>query len=212
MSAFCPRCGTPFPTDWGATLRMQVQCRACHLAPTDVPRILAPSGDELGYALGDWPVSDRGALTGALVDVDIPYRWEDGLVLVVPAAAAAEVDNLLEDFTGAGEAGTAVGDREDWEEHPDALGAEAAQAAMAELFVAADRLQHAPYDEGAGGELLAATATVTGCPPPYGIEQSVWRRIQDLAFALAADVEEDADAEVVTAHARDLRNFLRDLV
>jgi hypothetical protein len=84
---FCPRCGAQFPVEISSYLvRTDVRCRDCRLAPTEAPPVLAPSDDEIGYDLSDWPVTDRGPVTAALVEMTIPYRWEKGLVLVVPAS------------------------------------------------------------------------------------------------------------------------------
>src|SRR2546426_8441898 len=75
-------------TEWGLPLE----------AP---PQILAPSkvdDDQVAYELVEWPPEDRIIATDDLVELGIPYRWEDGLVLVVPATVEAQVDALLDEI------------------------------------------------------------------------------------------------------------------
>jgi hypothetical protein len=206
---FCPRCGAQFPVEISSYLvRTDVRCRDCRLAPTEVPPVLAPSEDEVSYDLSDWPVIDRGPVTAALVEMTIPYRWETGLVLVVPAAVEEAVDRLLEEFQGV--AADQAGATEEGDE--DADGGEEAQEAMSGLFVAADRLQHSPFDEKAAMDFAEATAAVGACLPPYGIEHQVWTHIQERAAAVVSDLEKADDYDLVGADARALRDFLRDYV
>ncbi len=99
MVSFCPRCGAEFPVEaLGGYIRVSVKCPDCRLAITDVPAMLEPSDDEVGYELSEWPVSERGPVTAALIEQEIPYRWEAGLVLVVPASTEEQVDRLLDDL------------------------------------------------------------------------------------------------------------------
>jgi hypothetical protein len=233
MITFCPRCGAQFGQVFkGEWFETAVRCGECGLTVADPPLMLArnPSDEEVEYSLTEWLVPERAAATAALADVDIPYRWEDGLVLVVPAVAEDEVDLLLEDLDPPGEPageqavddaagledpeddGDGDGFDEDEAEGDDVDGGEEAQVAMADLFVAADRLQHDPADRDLGAEVKGLAATVGACPPPYGIARPVWRRIQGLAATLVAGLEDGAGTDAVTADSRALRDFLRDLV
>lgn len=181
------------------------QCPDCAVLVTDPPLMLATGNDEeeVDYDLGDWMVAERSAATSALTEVDIPYRWEQDLVLVVPAVAEEEVDRLLDELEE-------VDELEEDDGGPD--GGALAQEAMGDLFVAADRLQHDPLDDRMAADLLMAAGTVGASGPPYGIERPVWRQIQGLASTLATDLEEAADEETVAGDARALREYLRDLV
>jgi len=218
---YCPLCGAELVAVVnGGWLEAPVRCQECGLSIADPPPMLppGPDEDEIEYVLDEWPVGERGAVTAALAQGDIPYRWEAGLALVVPAVAEQEVDGILDDLEadeGDDEDGVAgVDDDEDEDEDDDEEGdgGEEAQAAMADLFVAADRMQHAPGDEGAATKLDDAAAVVASSLPPYGIERPVWRRIQALAATVVADMDEGADEEVVATGARALRDFLRALV
>ena len=211
--------GAAFETDW--------TCSECGVA-SEPPGMLAPSDDEVTYGLDEWPVVDRAALTAALAADGLPYRWEAGVVLVVPEPLEAVVDGILDDLEGltteatedegpaeeddepAGEDEDDDGDN-DGEEDDDEVpadGGEEAQAAMADLFVAADRLQRAPADKLLAGELAALAEVVAESLPPYGIEDLTWRRIQELA----TDVEGAADDIEVAERASALREFLRPFV
>jgi hypothetical protein len=211
MIAVCPRCGAEFPTRvHGAGVLVQTErCADCGVTVADPPPMLAPGPEEeeVEYGLAGWPASGRSQVVSGLLEAEIPYRWEPGLVLVVPAVAEEEVDRLLDELEDDVAPVGAADVAED-----DADGGEEAQAAMADLFVAADRLQHAPADESIAGEVLGAATLVRASAPPYGIERPVWRRIQDLAGALVGDMDEAAGEDVVAEDARSLRDFLRDLV
>lgn len=204
MITYCPRCGWPFPEQVGGELLESTRrCVDCTLTVADPPLMLAKGNDEdeVDYDLGEWEAAERSAATVALLEVDIPYRWEQDLVLVVPAVAEEEVDLLLDELE----------EVEELEEaEPD--GGDLAHEAMGDLFVAADRLQHDPLDERMAAEVLMAAGTVSVSGPPYGIERPVWRQIQGLASTLATDLEEAADEDTVAAGARALREYLRDLV
>jgi len=208
MISYCPRCGARYPEAHGTLLLDSTRrCEECAVTMADSPLMLAQGDpdDEVQYDLGEWDVDERGSATAALLDVDIPYRWEADLVLVVPAVAEEEVDQLLDGLEDDEDAG-------DDDEDDGGDGGAEAQEAMGDLFVAADRLQHDPADDRMAAEALYAAGIVSVSAPPYGVERAVWRRIQSLASTLATDLEETADEETVAAGARALREYLRDLV
>ena len=211
MISFCPRCGAPFQVEiLGELIRANVRCPDCRLAITEIPAMLEPSDDEVGYELVDWPVSDRGGVTAALAEVDMPFRWEEGLVLVVAAEVEEQVDRLLDEIQ-AESAGQSPDAALEAEGEDEADGGEEAQAAMADLFVVADRLQHEPFDKGTGDDFVATAATVGESLPPFGIERAEWTRIQTMASTVVTALEGDDDEGIVTG-ARTLRDFLRDYV
>ena len=206
MIAYCPRCGTKLRDDYAADLvdLGHRQCPQCGLELADPPLMLAPTNeeDEVEYDLSEWETAERGLATATLSEADIPYRWEADLVLVVPAVAEGEVDQLLEELEGP----------EELDDDVEGDGGDEAQGAMSELFVAVDRLQHDPADPDVAADVLYAAGAVSTSSAPYGIERTVWRRIQGLASTVVTDLEEAADDETVAADARALREFLRDLV
>ncbi len=207
MINYCPRCGARFPEQLIAiTLHTGVRCDDCGLEVADPPAMLVSGNDEdeVEYDLAEWQPGERGAATATLLDADIPYRWEASLVLVVPAPAEEEVDQLLDE----------LGDVEELQEEADdgTDGGEEAHRAMADLFVAADRLQHDPTDPDVVIEVVDAANVVGDSLAPYGIARPVWRRIQELSATVVTDLEEAVDEETVAADARTLREYLRDLV
>ena len=210
MITYCPRCGAKFRDSLVAiTGSTALRCDDCGLDLADPPGMLARGNDEdeAEYDLAEWEAGERGAATAALLDADIPYRWEAGLVLVVPAVAEEEVDGLLDELGEVEEL-----DEEEGEAESDADGGEEAQTAMSDLFVASDRLQHDPNDPDVVVEVLDAANVVADSLPPYGIGRPVWRRIQELTSTVVTDLEDAVDEDIVAADARALREYLRDLV
>ncbi|HEV2809823.1 MAG TPA: hypothetical protein VGV93_05425 [Acidimicrobiales bacterium] len=205
----CPRCGAEFALEfkgeWWETSR---RCSECGVAIDRAP-MLPSSTDECGYALEDSPVEDRVATTAGLTEIGIPYRWEHGYVLVVPGTAEERVDGLLDgisqDSSDGGATDAGIDDDNDHD------GGEEAHAAMETLFVAADRLQQRPRDSAAVVELMEAAAVAAACLPPYGVDRSLWRRVQALASAVVSRLDE-SDDEAVAADARVLREALREYV
>jgi hypothetical protein len=221
MILFCPRCGTElaveFRGEWFDTSR---KCSDCGVALADPPAQLAPADDEVTYGLDEWPVADRVLLTQGLATDGLPYRWEAGVVLVVPGAAEAVVDGILDDLETSGDGAApeessdvgAVGDVDGGAEgdgpESDADGGEEAHAAMSDLFVAADRLHHSPGDVVLAADLAALADVVAASLPPYGIEASTWRQMHDLAAAVGEAADDDDTAERTAT----LRDFLRPYV
>lgn len=211
MILFCSRCGSVLPIQgFGEWFSTSPRCADCGMAAAADADLLAASDSEVEYDLGDWSAADRGAVTAALSAADVPYRWEADLVLAVPAAAERQADSLVDDIEGTGPglpdevALAAV-------EIDGADGGEEAQAAMADLFVAADRVQHSSPDDALAAELTEAAAIVGVSLPPYGMDATVWRQAQELASAAVAALQA-ADQEVVAANARAVRDFLRPYV
>ena len=160
--------------------------------------MLAPSDEEVGYGLDEWPVPDRVALTTALSGDGIPYRWEADVVLVVPAVAEDEVDVLLDHLEAQ------VSDRSPTGGVAVADGGEEAHEAMVELFLAADRLWRSPQDEWMAADLGVAADAVAASLPPYGIDDQVWHTIQGLAAAAVSSVDEAAGEDAVATDAAEV--------
>jgi hypothetical protein len=194
----------------------QVLCVECGLSLEDPPEILPPSesdDDQIAYELAEWPAEDRTIATADLVEMGIPYRWEDSLVLVVPATAEAEVDALLDEIDEnavADEAGAL--DVAEFPEDDGEDGGEAAAKSMSDLFIAADGLQHGTYDEQRIVDFVEAAAAVAECLPPYGIEPHVWTRVQTEAAAITTALEKGGDEEGTMEAAKALRALLRQYV
>jgi hypothetical protein len=217
LNQFCPRCGAQFAPDVNLEFATtQLLCVECGLSMEDPPEMLAPSendDDQIAYDLVEWPPEDRTIATGDLVELEIPYRWEDNVVLIVPAAAEEQVDAILDeiDENAMGEDGELAGDAllpdEDGED-----GGEEATTAMSDLFIAADGLHHGTFDDQRVVEFMEAAAAVGQCLPPYGIEQQVWSRVQEQASAIVAALEKGDEEDSTIAAAQALRALLRQYV
>jgi hypothetical protein len=226
--ACCPWCGA----EYGVA---DTRCWDCRLGLTDAPEPTLPDtggdDDEVGFELEEWSAGERGRLSAGLRERAIPFRWEPGLTLVVREADEELVDVLLDDMESDSDA--AGGGDDDFEDEDDdegrdgdgdedddddddgddgGDGGERAQAAMGDLFVAADRLIQRPDDGRVAERLVAATTVVQGSRPPYGIEPVAWLQIRELASAAVEVLESDAGDESVAREARTLRDALRPYV
>jgi hypothetical protein len=216
VNQFCPRCGAFFAPDVNMEFSTtQVLCRECGLSLEDPPVSLAPSEsdeDQIAYDLAEWPPEDRAIASADLVELGIPYRWEDNLVLVVPAGVEEQVDAILDEIDENALASdeAALVDLETGED-----GGEEAATAMSDMFLAADGLSNDTYDEERVVEFIEAASAVGQCLPPYGMEPLVWNRIQTEAAAIVTTLEKGEDGdddEAVTSAARALRDLLRNYV
>ncbi|HEX2041936.1 MAG TPA: hypothetical protein VHF24_04795 [Acidimicrobiales bacterium] len=211
MTRCCPFCGAESDLT-------TARCRDCKMALPEPPPAADAEADvdEVVYELDDWPVGARVQVTSTLIERGIGCRWEPGLTLVVAAVDEEATEDVLDDVEDAEIA-------DEWEEVDGGLPVEAelevddgdevdddvAQAAMGDLFVAADRLMHEPTDDLVAAELGAAAALVDDSPPPYGIDPEMWERVRELAAAVLADLDEGADEDAVARDARVLRDVLR---
>lgn len=171
-------------------------------------------GDEIVFDLADWDAGGRLLLRGALTEAGIAHVWE-GSDLVVAAADEEAVEAMVDEF----EQAEPLGDDDDDEEEDDGeIGAvseadeAAAQQAMGDLFVAADRLAGSPLDDGVADDFAAIADDVADLPPPYGLDPSLWAQIGELAGSLTEQLDDAADADVITSDARMLRELLRKYV
>lgn len=215
MIACCPFCGAEY-------FAANDRCRDCHLALDPPPKVALLDeqlDNELVYELADWPVHARVRISSALGERQISYRWEPGPDLVVRDTHGDAVDALLDEVEMAevepidGEVDEGDDD-EEWDEADEEKAAadEVAQAAMSDLFVAADRLMHEPGDPTTAEDLLEAAAIVDESPAPFGIEQPVWLKVRELAAAVRDDLDREADDEAVALDAQALREALRPYV
>jgi hypothetical protein len=195
----CSHCGAEY------TAGVNVACRECRLAlePT-AAAALPPSDtgpDELLFELDSWPAEERVALGVQLTERDVPWRWEPGPVLVVREFDEAVVEDVLDDAEGGDE----------WEDVGGEEADEVAQAAMGDLFLAADGLVRSPGNGSLVEDVARLESIVTESDPPFGVDTAVWDEIGDLASGLVA-AGEDADEEAVEQAAASLREFLRPYV
>jgi hypothetical protein len=161
-------------------------------------------GDEdagVEYGLDEWPPADRQTLTQALIEAEVPHRW-DGTTVIVAADAEATVDGLLDAI----EQGTLV-------LTGGAPGSGAPEGALDTLFTAADRLAR-DADDGTGREELRdLTPQLDPAQPPYGVSVGTWAKTVEAATALTDLVDdEDSSSSDIIGAAQTLRSLVRQYV
>jgi len=191
---WCPTCGAEYlpevevcPDD-GSTL---VDERPAGLAD-------AEDHDELIYELVDWSEDRRNELTLLLEGDGIAYEWE-GADLVVADAVEAQVDAFIDRV----EQGQALA------EAPADVDDEAGYNMLSDLFVAADRLSHDADDLALCGDVVDAAAPVREMAAPFGVDDGVWTRVQQLTASLVDAIEGEDDDTVVGERAAKLSALLR---
>jgi hypothetical protein len=160
--------------------------------------------DELVYELPEWTPELRGEL-GLLLDREnIPYQWEGGTDLIVPAADEDRVDALLDEIEqGVAELPPVLADD---------LDDETRYAAISELFGVSDRLSHKPGDVALCGDFIDAASIVRELPAPYGVTDDVWWGVQTRIRSVTEAIEMEAEDEAVAQGARTLAELLRSFV
>ena len=132
------------------------------------------------YQLDEWSDSDRTELTEALAEAGIAYKWES-TVLLVASAMESDVDELLDDIENDGIDSDGVEiDADDESENGDGKSSARGEV-LSQLFLAAQRIARDPLDSNGLSMLVRALEEVEGASAPYGISDSVWRQIVDLA-------------------------------
>jgi hypothetical protein len=159
------------------------------------PVVLPDDAGGTEFELDEWPSADLETLQRALVEAEIPYRWE-GRTLVVADDAVTVVDDLL-DAIEAGEVASL--DEE----------AEAPDGALHDLYAAADRLARDPADGPARLTVLELVPRLSPTIPPYGLAVGSWGTIVDRARALGEEFERGAPTDELSAAAGDLRDVCR---
>ena len=172
------------------------------------PIVLQDDGESTEFGLDEWTDADRKVLTEALIDAEIPHRW-DGTTVIVAADAEHAVDDLLDAI----ESGELLGG--DTEE-----GAAPPEGALSAMFLAADKLAKDPLDAGARNTLIDLQVQIDAKRPPYGLAHRTWAAgvegvgtIVALVGAQAHDADsgDDHESEVIGA-AQELRSLLRPYV
>ena len=212
MNQFCSRCGALFAADVNMEFSTTaLLCVECGLSLEDPPEILPPSeadDDQVAYDLAEWPPEDRVIASADLVELGIPYRWEDNLTLVVPAGAETEVDAILDeiDENAATDESALLLDLDTGED-----GGEEATVAMSDLFIAADGLQHGTYDE---QRVVVFMDRRLRWPTAFHRSASRSRstRVQTQAAAIVNALEKGEDDDGTADAAKALRALLRQYV
>jgi hypothetical protein len=168
------------------------------LGPFPIP--LGEDDNPVEYGLDEWPAADRATLTTAVVEAEIPHRWE-GATLYVPAAAEQAVDELLDAL----EAGTLAVHAADENAPP--------EDALSRLFAASDRLAKDADDRVGRDEVIALAGILLPNHAPYGVGGAAWSKVVALNAHLAElSDDEDASGSDVIGIAQELRALVRQYV
>lgn len=172
------------------------------------PIILQDDAESTEFGLDEWSDADRKVLTEALIDAEIPHRWERTTVIV-----AADAEHAVDDLLDAIESGELLGDAGGEEAPPP-------EGALSTMFLAADKLAKDPLDASARNTLIGLQSQLDAKRPPYGLAHRTWAagvegvdKVVELMAAHAHDADPGADheSEIIGA-AQELRSLLRPYV
>jgi hypothetical protein len=169
-----------------------------------VAREIADDTTLTEYDLADWDELERSLVGDTLAASNIPFRWEE-LVLLVPTEDESAVDTILDEVES-GDVIPVINDGEDGDELP--------FESLNSFFLAGERLRKDPRDADGLERLLDALKIADPNRPPRGVELRVWRRSCELAEQLADTLVEGSDGELEDAMpvAEDLHDLLRPLI
>jgi hypothetical protein len=163
--------------------------------------VALPDDDEgVEFGLDEWPPADRQTLAQALVESEVPHRW-DGTTVVVATDAEATVDDLLDAI----EQGTLV--------LASGSGGAAPEGALDTLFTSSDRLARDADDRTGRDELRDLVDELDPTVPPYGVSVGTWARAVTAARELSDLVDDDASSSSdIIGAAQTLRSLVRQYV
>lgn len=178
------------------------EAEAPHDNPAARPIDIADGVDTTEYDLEEWSEADRQSITRALTRQEIPYRWEDDLLLV-----GTEHEAVAESLMDLIESGEFAAHEDDVDEDAERLPFET----LTTFFLAGERLQRNALDADGLEQLLAAVAVAEPAQPPYGVDIRLWQRTCELADELAGALVDDdePDHDAAMAIAADLHDLLR---
>ena len=164
------------------------------------PFAVALATDDAGveFGLDEWPEADRQTLTQALIEAEVPHRW-DGKTVIVAADAEATVDDLLDGI----EQGTLV---------LGSGGSEAPEGALDTLFASSDRLAKDPDDRTGRDEISELAPRLDPTQPPYGVATGTWAKTVKAATTLAGLVDDEGTPSDIIGAAQTLRALVREYV
>lgn len=141
--------------------------------------------ESVEYGLDEWTGADRSTLTDAMVEAEIPHRWESA-TLFVAADAEDGVDTLL-DAIEAGELGSET----------DEGANEPPEGALGDIFLAAKKLAKDPFDAKARRKLIELNDVIDKKHPPYQLPVRVWAQATTGVAAIVDRIHADADGDSV---------------
>ncbi len=162
------------------------------------PVVLPDDAASTEFGLDEWPATDIELLKQALIDGQVPHRWEHRTLIV-----AEDAEHTVDDLLDAIEAGEVASLDEN---------AEAPDGALHTLYVMADRIARDATDGGARTTLLALMPELSRDAPPYGLAIRAWGLIVERSSALEAAFENASLPDDLAGLADELRTACRPYV
>jgi len=144
------------------------------------------SNDEITeYELDDWSMGERSRLTELLVAAEIPFRWEDAL-LVTLTTMEDTVDELL-DAVEAGDVTIVDSPNRQGDGYSiiSAGDSSISGETLTNMFLAAERLQRDALDADGLKILVNVLDDIEDGGVPFGVPVPVWRQATEMADQLA---------------------------
>ena len=170
------------------------------------PVALEADAEVTEFGLDEWTDADREVLTEALVETEVPHRWEGTTVLV-----AGDAEDAVDELLDAIEAGELVSADQDGPGAPD--------DALSAMFLSADRLAKNPNDADARVALIELSPLLEPKVPPYGMAQRPWAQAVGGVDAIVEVVRDEGDGAAgldgssdVIGRAQELRSLVRPYV
>ncbi|NQY56391.1 MAG: hypothetical protein HRT86_07880 [Ilumatobacteraceae bacterium] len=170
------------------------------------PVALEADAEVTEFGLDEWTDADREVLTEALVETEVPHRWEGTTVLV-----AGDAEDAVDELLDAIEAGELVSADQDGPGAPD--------DALSAMFLSADRLAKNPNDADARVALIELSPLLDPKVPPYGMAQRPWAQAVGGVDAIVEVVRDEGDGAAgldgssdVIGRAQELRSLVRPYV
>lgn len=154
------------------------------------------------FLLDEWATSDLDTLRAALVDAEIPHRWEDARIFV-----ASDADEIVDDLLDAIERGDIASfDESDGDGPPDGV--------LGTLYAIGDRLARDPDASAPRRQLLDLAPVLDARRPPFGVAVRAWATVVAATDALVEEFTADDgfDAGEVVEQAEQLRTVTRPYV
>lgn len=162
------------------------------------PVSLPADAPSVEYGLDEWPAEDRATLTEALVEGNVPHRWE-GTTVHVPPTDEQVTDEILDAI----ESGTLVLSSGSGAPPEDTL---------SRLFTGADRLAKDSDDAVGRDDLADLVGLLDAKHQPYGVPGATWAKVVATANDLVTKCGDEASASDVIGAAQALRSLVRQYV
>jgi hypothetical protein len=175
------------------------------------PIVLETDAESTEFNLDEWTDADRTVLSEALVESEVPHRWEGHAVVV-----AVEAEDAVDDLLDAIEGGELMNADQSGDNEPP-------EGSLSTIFLAADKLAKDPLDAKSRKQLIELSQLIDKRHPPYALAQRTWagavagvdrivERVMADAEGAKAGKDEEADGSDIIGLAQELRSLLRPYV